>query len=259
MDVTKNQNHIQAKKGEPAMKTNPNPAAYGYQELRSVYQRYMTFAMSIAISIQVLLLSWYNLDGGSNQDDFIKIKIRTGSQGDSIVIPPPPPLHPFQEFVWSPATKATFAKGIPVPVPEMEVKEEKEFGSQKDLSREADEQYAKLMGEGSDGEGLEDLDIPDPSPKVFVAVEKKAVPVITPAPEYPELARRINAEGNVFVQVLVTQEGRVKKAILAKSDCDMFDQPSLDAAMKWVFTPALMNGHPVKVWVTIPFRFRLKN
>ena len=36
------------------------------------------------------------------------------------------------------------------------------------------------------------------------------------------------------------------------------DEAALAAAQKWVFTPALRQGKPVTVWVSIPFRFRLK-
>ena len=37
----------------------------------------------------------------------------------------------------------------------------------------------------------------------------------------------------------------------------VFDQPTIDAAMKYRFTPAIMNGRPVAVWVVIPFTFKL--
>jgi len=42
-----------------------------------------------------------------------------------------------------------------------------------------------------------------------------------------------------------------------KSDAELFNQPAIDAAMKWKFTPAIMNNGPVAVWVSIPFKFRL--
>jgi TonB family protein len=64
-------------------------------------------------------------------------------------------------------------------------------------------------------------------------------------------------EGNVFVKVWVDKEGKVRKAVIQKSDAPIFEEPAKEAAMQWVFTPALMQKGPVSVWVSIPFRFRL--
>jgi protein TonB len=61
----------------------------------------------------------------------------------------------------------------------------------------------------------------------------------------------------VWVRIWVTKEGKAKIAEMLKSDSDLFDQSALDAAMHWVFTPAVMNNGPVAVWVSIPFRFKL--
>jgi periplasmic protein TonB len=97
----------------------------------------------------------------------------------------------------------------------------------------------------------------EPSPDIFQPFEKDPVPVVAIAPQYPDVPLRAGLEGNVIVKVLLTKEGKVKKAILVKSDGDLFIQSAIDAAMEWVFTPALMNGKPVAVWVSIPFRFRL--
>jgi len=37
----------------------------------------------------------------------------------------------------------------------------------------------------------------------------------------------------------------------------MLDDAAIGAALQCVFTPALANGRPVKVWVTQDYRFRL--
>jgi outer membrane biosynthesis protein TonB len=43
-----------------------------------------------------------------------------------------------------------------------------------------------------------------------------------------------------------------------KSDARVFDQPAIDAAMQWIFAPAMMKQGPVSVWVEVPFNFRLQ-
>jgi outer membrane biosynthesis protein TonB len=63
----------------------------------------------------------------------------------------------------------------------------------------------------------------------------------------------------VFVKVLIGKDGKPVKAVVVKFDSEIFVQPSLDAAMKFVFTPAIQHKAPVMVWTTIPFKFRLNN
>ena len=48
------------------------------------------------------------------------------------------------------------------------------------------------------------------------------------------------------------------KAALLKSDAEILNQPAIDAAMQFVFTPAMQHSGPVSVWVSIPFKFNLK-
>ena len=49
-----------------------------------------------------------------------------------------------------------------------------------------------------------------------------------------------------------------RKAVVLKSSNEMFEASAVKAAMEFLFTPAIMNGHPVSVWVSVPFQFRLK-
>ncbi|MFA6457494.1 MAG: energy transducer TonB [Bacteroidota bacterium] len=96
-------------------------------------------------------------------------------------------------------------------------------------------------------------------PASFTAVEKEPIPIESPSPIYPEIARRACIEGTVFVKMWVTREGRVKKAEIYKSASPIIDQAAVNAALSWKFTPAVMNNGPVSVWVTVPFRFRLNS
>ena len=38
---------------------------------------------------------------------------------------------------------------------------------------------------------------------------------------------------------------------------ELFNDEAIEAAMKWLFIPAVMNKGTVAVWATVPFRFRL--
>jgi protein TonB len=149
--------------------------------------------------------------------------------------------------------------GIPVPVPDVEVNPEQTIATQQELSQAP----SPVFQEGAGGDRVvvqepEELKIEeDPSPEAFIAVEKLPMPVKQVRPDYPDIARRAGIEGTVWVKILVDKEGRAKKAIVLKSDSEIFDDPALKAALQWVFSPAMMNNGPVAVWVAVPFRFQL--
>lgn len=96
--------------------------------------------------------------------------------------------------------------------------------------------------------------IEEPPPD-FVPFEKEPRIVKRVQPIYPEIARKDNIEGTVWVKIWVTKEGKAKKAIIQKSESDILDQAAIDAAMQFVFTPATIKNEPVDVWMSIPFKF----
>jgi protein TonB len=101
---------------------------------------------------------------------------------------------------------------------------------------------------------------PPPDDDVPVAyVEDLPEPAFTVTPAYSEFARSAEAEGLVIVQVLVGRDGRVREARLdQRHHVPLLDEEALEAARRWVFTPARVNGHPVATWTAIPFRFTLR-
>lgn len=107
----------------------------------------------------------------------------------------------------------------------------------------------------SDDENTEsDEDTP---PRDFVPVEKSPEYIKQVEPQYPDLAKRAGLDGTVWVKIWVDKEGRPRKAVVIKSDAEIFNQPAIEAAMQWIFTPAMMKTGPVAVWVSVPFRFKL--
>jgi TonB family protein len=93
-----------------------------------------------------------------------------------------------------------------------------------------------------------DVVIVDVYPNLVTSVE----------PVYPDLAREAGVEGVVRVLMLVGLEGRVERVVVAPGGSVlMLDDAALAAARASVFTPALTNDHPVKVWVSRSYRFSL--
>jgi len=75
--------------------------------------------------------------------------------------------------------------------------------------------------------------------------------------KFPEIAVETGIEGKVTVKVLVGTEGQVIK-IGSINGPDIFYDEVKENVTKLQFTAGLQNNKPVKVWVTVPFNFRLK-
>jgi len=113
---------------------------------------------------------------------------------------------------------------------------------------------------------LENLDLKLPKRPMSRAIsadfsgpaDKKPGPISIPEPQYPNQARRGGIEGLVIVKALVEINGHVMWVeILRSSGSNLLDNAALGAAKKATFSPAMLDGSPVRVWVSIPYNFRL--
>jgi len=134
---------------------------------------------------------------------------------------------------------------LPVaPAPDPLVREEFEFVEN---IGDWDEPF-HLVGPGS-GPALD----PD-----FIAFDTKPSILHWASPDYPETARDMELAGIVLVDVLVGTDGRAKAVQLAHGIHPILDGESLEAALRCVFSPGRQRDTPVEVWVTLPFRFSLR-
>jgi TonB family protein len=103
-----------------------------------------------------------------------------------------------------------------------------------------------------------ELDCDISFPFGFVPFDKEASPTKQVWPEYPRIAVP-HKEGLtawvVWVKILVCKDGKVKQVVIEKSDDEIFNDNAVNAAMQWVFAPAIRDSVPVPSWVVIPFRF----
>lgn len=74
---------------------------------------------------------------------------------------------------------------------------------------------------------------------------------------YPEEARKNGIEGKVHVGVLVDRTGRPVKSRIEMSDNPIFNDAAVSAVMGTRFTPGVLNGVPIDMWVVIPIVFKL--
>jgi TonB family protein len=97
----------------------------------------------------------------------------------------------------------------------------------------------------------------DPAPDEFVAYDTPPRPVHTVAAVYPQMALASGMEGTVYVKILVDERGNPKRAIIVKGLGMGFDEAAISAAMQCRFTPAMQRDKPVRVWISVPFKFTI--
>jgi protein TonB len=117
-------------------------------------------------------------------------------------------------------------------------------------------------GTGTGNQPAEVAEEPEPDPNAFVAVEKEPAPVnldeIKKRIAYPPLLKEAGVQGKVIVRILVGKDGKYIKHQVIKSSHKLFTEAVEKEIQNLEFTPAIQAGKPIKLWVTIPFDFRLQ-
>lgn len=79
-----------------------------------------------------------------------------------------------------------------------------------------------------------------------------------PAPNYPNMSRRLREVGTVQLRVRVSAAGQALDVLLAKSSgYSRLDEAALAAVQQWKFQPALRGGTAIEAWVLVPVEFSL--
>jgi protein TonB len=99
----------------------------------------------------------------------------------------------------------------------------------------------------------------DQPPPDFVAVAKEPVLIKRVEPKYPDVAMKLGLQGRVVVRIWVDKEGKPRQVIIMKSDNDIFNQPAIEAAKQFIFTPGYVSTGPVATWVAVPFKFTISS
>jgi protein TonB len=227
---------------------------YGGIELRAFYQKYLTTGLMIAVGFHMFGIGayWGSIYLSEEEEPVGVVRIVKYSE-----LGPPPSITSTAAPAIAVSGQAVKPSvGIPVPVPDAEVSPEQTIATQTEMS-----QAVSPVSEGAAAGGAvieQDIRIEDEPPADFVPYEKEPAIVTRVEPKYPDLATRAGIEGTVHLKIWVDKEGKVRKAVVVKSDADILNQPAIDAAVQWTFTPAIQHDKPVAVWVVIPFRFTLR-
>jgi TonB family protein len=97
-----------------------------------------------------------------------------------------------------------------------------------------------------------------PAVPLPIGGDVKAAHLISSAPPvYPSLARAQHIEGQVLVDALVDVNGRVSSMRVVSGPV-LLHQAAMDALRQWKYQPAVLDGKPVPMHLTVTIQFRLQ-
>ena len=231
---------------------------YGAPELQDAARPNLVRALALSCAIAgVLFATAWSLSLMRGQPVIVVSPIATprfdiAAPFEPNVLKPPPAIMPKAVIKADPAR---IVDAVPVPTKDTPANAERTIAGQGETVVEP---VRGAIGKGATSDRGEPSDVLPPF-GLFVYTDVLPEAIVQPAPVYDELARAAQVEGLVVVYVLVGKNGRVIDArVDAKKHVLLLDASALEAARRWVFSPALTNDKPVAVWVTIPFRFTLR-
>ncbi len=86
---------------------------------------------------------------------------------------------------------------------------------------------------------------------------KPPVPISTPDPHYPAVARAAHVEGLVVIDAIIDEQGDVVEAKVIEGP-PLLVSAALDAVAKWKYQPTYLNGQTVSIRTHIQVMFRLR-
>jgi protein TonB len=76
------------------------------------------------------------------------------------------------------------------------------------------------------------------APPDTVAVEQQPKIIKKVNPFYPEGAIHSGLQGEVWTKIWVDNEGKPREVRILKCDAEIFNEPAIEAAKQFLFTPA---------------------
>ncbi|HHG84890.1 MAG TPA: energy transducer TonB [Bacteroidetes bacterium] len=256
--------------------------AYGAYQMRKRYNSLLARAALIAFLVFILftfgtkVLTWISL----GEEEVVEMVHMTPVKLSDL--PPPPSLDeekappPPPKVNIPPPVRAKIEFKVPKPAPDDEVDDEETIkemeeieDSKADIGLEDVEgdtdlgyDFGEIDGTGNvEVEVVEEKKEPEIGPNDFVLLEKEPGPVnmddLRKMIGYPPMAKEAEIEGKVILRVQVSKSGKYVKHLVIKDPHPILTRAVTDKIRNLSFTPGIQAGKPIKVWVTIPFDFKL--
>lgn len=265
---------------------------YGAYQIRSAYPKTILNAFYItaitAVSL-VLLLFFLQRRPVNNEIPLGKQKIVLTEVNLGKT---PPPKLPKKTKVMPPVTRekaeplkkakgmntqaSAVVKPTPDAAPEATIAPDSAFKDKQPGLVTTDSSDSQFLGGDPNGTGAEEptdtapcLDCPEGNGTAVVEdpdpfephLGEMPVPMnlndIRRAIGYPAAARDGKLEGQVTYRVLVDENGQYLRHMVLRSTHPIFDKACEKHLRKLAFQPGKMGDQPVRVWVVLPFKFKL--
>jgi periplasmic protein TonB len=82
-------------------------------------------------------------------------------------------------------------------------------------------------------------------------------PISTPDPEYTEQARQAKTQGTCVLWLIVDDQGRPRDIRVVRGLGSGLDTKAIEAVKQWRFEPAMKDGRPVNVQISVEVGFKL--
>jgi protein TonB len=189
--------------------------------------------------------------------------------------PPPPPVpqapKPAQKVARNDAPRPARAPDTPTKISEEKLEETDESRFKQDDSGSGGGDMLAGIDYGGAPSGLGSAPPPPPPPKPKAEKKvAKAGPIQMPEnatppkpvagnapPDYPEDARASGIEGEVFLKIVINEDGSVGEIEVKKGE-EPFVSAAIAAVKAWKYTPALVDGKATAVYRIIKVPFKLK-
>ena len=98
------------------------------------------------------------------------------------------------------------------------------------------------------------------APVADIEPDYKASYLNNPKPPFPMVARRMNWEGKVILNVEVLAEGACGAVnVFRSSGHEVLDKAAMNAVKNWRFSPARRAGQAITKWFKVPVNFSLED
>lgn len=211
-------------------------------DLRRKYQRFVEVSLIIALMLTIIAFKYFPDNEAEEvyfeeEQELVKIEEVAVTKQENRPPPPPRPLVPIE------APTDDVLDDIEIAETDLDVNEEIAAPPPPPAAEKKEEVHEE--------------------PVFFVAVEEMPEPIggikaIQDNIVYPDLAKKANVQGRVYVKAYVDEQGNVSKVELIKGIGAGCDEAGMDAVKKTKFKPGKQRGKPVKVQVAIPIIFKLQ-
>lgn len=213
--------------------------------LRSEYALHLELGLLLSLAVLVVAV---NVDLSTDRSFNVRmeeqetVEMREIRQTEQETEPPPPPRPP-----------------VPMEVPNDQVVEQEDVNF--DASLDMDERLNTEQGPPAPSEDEEDGE--QQEGEIFIAVEEKpeligGMAALQEAVDYPPMAENAGIEGRVIVQFVVNENGDVEDPTVIRGVHRLLDKAAIEAVRAQEFTPGKQRGQPVKVQMSLPVAFTLK-